>query len=108
MKANVNLFLNGGGKIVRNNLLVGTFLSLALGAASCTNETEQLTDSRSVPMSIQVSNHIASRAGLITSATLPIDEYGIGVTLVNKSDKAPYDGQTGYANTQRTTANGST
>ena len=98
----------GGGKIVRNNLLVGTFLSLALGAASCTNETEQLTDSRSVPMSIQVSNHIASRAGLITSATLPIDEYGIGVTLVNKSDKAPYDGQTGYANTQWTTANGST
>ena len=98
----------GGGKIVKNNLLIGTaFLSLALGAASCTNESEQLTDSRTAPMSIQVSNHIASR-GLITTGTLPADDYGIGVTLVNKSDKAPYDGQTDYANNQWKTANGTT
>ena len=98
----------GGGKIVKNNLLIGTaFLSLALGAASCTNDSEQLTDSRTAPMSIQVANHIASR-GLITTGTLPADDYGIGVTLVNKSDKAPYDGQTGYANNQWKTANGTT
>ena len=98
----------GGGKIVKNNLLIGTaFLSLALGAASCTNESEQLTDSRTAPMSVQVANHIASR-GLITTGTLPADDYGIGVTLVNKSDKAPYDGQTDYANNQWKTANGTT
>ena len=100
--------MGGGGKIVKNNLLIGTtFLSLALGAASCTNESEQLTDSRTAPMSVQVANHIASR-GLITTGTLPVDDYGIGVTLVNKSDKAPYDGQTGYANNQWKTANGTT
>ena len=58
-------------------------------------------------MSVQVSNHIASR-GLITTGTLPTDDHGIGVTLVNKSDKAPYDGQDGYANNQWKTANGTT
>ena len=90
-----------------NYVLLTAFLSLALGTISCTNETEWLSNNGVTPMSIQVKNKVSSRGGLVTSNTLPADDYGIGVTLVNKSDKKPYDGQTGYANTQWKTTDGS-
>ena len=87
-----------------NYVLLTAFLSLALGAVSCTNEMDAVDDNIST-LSIKVKNQVVSRAP-ITDTTLPADDYGIGVTLVNKNDKAPYDGQTGYANTQWKTTDG--
>ena len=87
-----------------NYVLLTAFLSLALGAVSCTNEMDAVDDNIST-LSIKVKNQVVSRAP-ITDTTLPANDYGIGVTLVNKNDKAPYDGQTGYANTQWKTTDG--
>lgn len=87
-----------------NYVLLTAFLSLALGAVSCTNEMDAVDDNISA-LSIKVKNQVVSRAP-ITETTLPADDKGVGITLVNKSDKGKYDGQDGYANTQWKTADG--
>ena len=87
-----------------NYVLLTAFLSLALGAISCTNEADPVDGNTSV-MSVKVKNQVSSRAP-ITDATLPADDKGVGITLVNKSDKNPYDGQTRFNNNQWKTTDG--
>ncbi len=73
---------------------------LALGISSCADKSETPEDSTKVPMSIQVTNELTTRAP-IYDASLP-NNASIGVTLVNDSNENAYDNVGTYANNEWT------
>lgn len=75
-------------------------LFLALGISSCADKSETPEDSTKVPMSIQVTNELTTRAP-IYDASLP-NNASIGVTLVNDSNENAYDNVGTYANNEWT------